>query len=65
MEKVKVEIPLDVLHKLVVGFKLSVEEAIDVAVKGAVEVIKEDLKQQYEVYKRLQGDNNEQDRNIH
>ena len=53
MDKVKIEVPLDVLHDIVCRFNLSIDEAIDVAIKGATEVIRDDLKNSYYVYKRL------------
>lgn len=65
MEKVKIEIPLSVLHEMIVRFDLSVDEAIDVAVKGAVDVIKDDLKNQYYVYKNLKEGNDGKEKHIH
>ena len=53
MKKVKVDIPLEVLHDLVIRFNLTIDEAIDVAVKGTVDVIRDELKEQYEIYKNL------------
>jgi len=52
-DKVKVEIPMEVLHEFVTKFDMTIDEAIRASVEGAVKVITDDLKTEYTEYVKL------------
>lgn len=58
MDKTKVEIPMEQLHVLVTRFDMTIDEAIRASVEGAVKVITDDLKAEYEEYVETVKENN-------